>query len=730
MWALDVDWTSPGSSTLTALPSIDVAEFSSELCGLVSFSCIPQPGTTVRLDPLREVIMHRLQYINHDDEFETLVGNFVVDISGDDQGGVRWFELRRTGGADGTWSLHQEGTYSIDEDSRWMGASSMDLSGNIALAYNVSSPTTFPGLRYTGRKADDPLGVMTAAETSIIEGTASSGTNRYGDYAAMGLDPSDDCTFWFTGEYNPASVWTTRWASFRFDQCGCQVSVAPPTLTAWVDEPNRVDLSWPDSDEATVTEYEVLRSRVAGGPYETIAVVPDSSPGMAGGADYDYADVDVSGGIEYFYVVVAGDSGACRSSPQNEVSAVPFGPCFLEPVFDGATGALIDISDTCGIHVAWNAAVSECGGSVKYNLYRATDPDFVPGPDNLLSGGIGTTGVLDLNGLELGTEYFYVARAVDVSNLTEETNQVKVSAVAGASGGQPTVFLEDFEDPSTYDDWTVTIGPGTHFCGEWELSTNPGRRPSDGSGQYVLANSYDCAEFLAVTSASLDSPPIDLTDPAMSAVFLGVDVYYNHFNGDDATIEVWDGSQWVVIWNDPDADVNATLEFDVTTWALGNPGFRVRFNYQNANFDRWYAVDNVRLGANVICTSGPAPLPAPDGAAATSPLRASRATVTGDAIDISWDAASCPSGTYNLLYGSLDLVAAYTLSGSECGIGAGAFAWNDVPAGDLFFLIVGGDDVETESSWGSGEFGERNGLTASGECGVTDKNVSAVCPAD
>ena len=96
---------------MTAEPSVDVAEFDSNLCGLTSFFCFPQPGTGTTLDPLREVIMNRLQYIRHLDGTQTLVGSFVVDIDGANTGGVRWFELR--GGTPG-WSLYQEGTYSIE----------------------------------------------------------------------------------------------------------------------------------------------------------------------------------------------------------------------------------------------------------------------------------------------------------------------------------------------------------------------------------------------------------------------------------------------------------------------------------------------------------------------------------------------------------------------------------------------------------------------------------------
>ena len=41
---------------------------------------------------------------------------------------------------------------------------------------------------------------------------------------------------------------------------------------------------------------------------------------------------------------------------------------------------------------------------------------------------------------------------------------------------------------------------------------------------------------------------------------------------------------------------------------------------------------------------------------------------------------------------------------------------------------IGEDGAGTESSWGTSSFGERNGLSASGTCGSTAKDTTAVCP--
>jgi hypothetical protein len=215
LYEVRIDWATPANSTMVGPHSLSIAEFDSDLCGLTSFSCFPQMGSSIRLDPLREVIMHRLPYRNFGTH-ETIVGSFVTDVDGQDHGGVRWFELRKIAG--GNWVVHQEGTYAPDGQSRWMSSIAMDGSGNIAIAFNVSSTTMFPSLRYAGRVAADPMGTMPRGEGTLINGTAPNASFRYGDYSTLSVDPADDHLFWFTGEYNPAGTWSTRIGTFRFGE--------------------------------------------------------------------------------------------------------------------------------------------------------------------------------------------------------------------------------------------------------------------------------------------------------------------------------------------------------------------------------------------------------------------------------------------------------------------------------------------------------------------------------
>ena len=213
---------SPASATFAGPTSIPVNAFT-EACG--GGSCIPQANTSQRLDPLADRLMYRLAYRNLGTH-ESLVVNHSVFVRGNRHNqvdGGRWYEIQNPNGSP---TVAQQGTYSPDSSSRWMGSIAMNKFGDIALGYSTSSVNIHPAIRYTGRLAADTSGVMTLPETSIIEGGGSQtpNLNRWGDYSAMRIDPSDGCTFWYTTEYLKASGnfnWDTRIGSFKIIGSGC-----------------------------------------------------------------------------------------------------------------------------------------------------------------------------------------------------------------------------------------------------------------------------------------------------------------------------------------------------------------------------------------------------------------------------------------------------------------------------------------------------------------------------
>jgi hypothetical protein len=240
IWDLRVHWNvgAAANASLILKTPLRVASFDSIFpCGVVpgtlppsSRDCLPQPGITdgsQYLDILsyRQRPTFRLAYRNFKDH-ESLVTNQSVEaLPG--VAGVRWYEIRRDGA--GNYSLYQQGTYApSDGVHRWMGSVAQDKNGNMALGYSVVNGTTvFPGIRYTGRLAGDPLGQMTLGEGVIINGSGvQTNTNsRWGDYTDMTVDPTDDCTLWYVNEYYqttqppPDRNWQTRIASFKLPGC-------------------------------------------------------------------------------------------------------------------------------------------------------------------------------------------------------------------------------------------------------------------------------------------------------------------------------------------------------------------------------------------------------------------------------------------------------------------------------------------------------------------------------
>lgn len=225
LWEFEVDFATPADSTFTHVLNLPTTAFNYTVCGYFVFNCIPQESTSQKVDAIAEWPMWRLQYRNFG-TYEALVGNFTVDADGSGHAGIRWFELHRTSG--GSWSIYQEGTHAPDADHRWVGSIASDGQGNLALGYSVSSSTMHPSVRYATRAVADSLGTLGNESTLIAGGGSQTGSNRWGDYSSMNVDPADDCTFWYTNEYyqtSSASGWRTRIGAFKIPSCQAQAQI-------------------------------------------------------------------------------------------------------------------------------------------------------------------------------------------------------------------------------------------------------------------------------------------------------------------------------------------------------------------------------------------------------------------------------------------------------------------------------------------------------------------------
>ncbi|MDR3701037.1 MAG: hypothetical protein P4L56_15425 [Candidatus Sulfopaludibacter sp.] len=216
-WTFHVDWTNPKNTKVSEAVKISVAPYH-YLCNGQLSNCVPQPDTTRRLDAQGDKIMQRLVYRNIGGR-ESIVAIHSVNSS-TGAGGVRWYEFRLDEKREPR--LFQQGTYAPDGFYRWMGSAGMDKQGNIGIGYSFGGTPHFAGQRFAARMAEDPPGALGFHETVLAEGEASQTSgNRWEDYTTTAMDPSDDCTFWYVGDYlkKGAATYSTRIGAFRLPGC-------------------------------------------------------------------------------------------------------------------------------------------------------------------------------------------------------------------------------------------------------------------------------------------------------------------------------------------------------------------------------------------------------------------------------------------------------------------------------------------------------------------------------
>ncbi|MEJ7577757.1 MAG: PEGA domain-containing protein [Pyrinomonadaceae bacterium] len=264
----------------------------------------PRPApASAYLDSIGDRLMNRLQYRNFG-SFESLTVNHTVNAGtrtpnsfpSIDQyrAAPRYYQLRRVTPS-GNFTIQNQGTFSPDTNERWMGSAALDGQGNLALGYSVSSLSVFPSIRYAGRLAADAPDTL-QSEQSIQVGTGvqtnfTGLASRWGDYSSMNVDPTDDCTFFYTQEYyqttdrtpttQPFGVnWQTRVGSFKFAQC-----VVPARGTLSVAATN-CDTGQPVQGASVVVDGNLigttladgsLLANLAPGTYTVVISTPGSS---------------------------------------------------------------------------------------------------------------------------------------------------------------------------------------------------------------------------------------------------------------------------------------------------------------------------------------------------------------------------------------------------------------------------------------------------------------------
>jgi len=217
VWQFHVDWKDSSKTRVSGPARVTVAPYH-YLCNGQLSHCVPQPGTDRRLDAQGDKLMARVVY-RRVNNVESLVAVHSVNTEAA-AGGVRWYEFRVA--KDRNVALHQQGTYAPDGSYRWMGSPAIDKRGNIGIGYSFGGTPHFAGQRFAARLFSDPPGTLSLREAVLVEGEAAQATTvRWQDYSQTAVDPSDDCTIWYVGDYyqKGATNYSTRIGAFVLPGC-------------------------------------------------------------------------------------------------------------------------------------------------------------------------------------------------------------------------------------------------------------------------------------------------------------------------------------------------------------------------------------------------------------------------------------------------------------------------------------------------------------------------------
>lgn len=217
VYKMHVDWVDPSKTSVSPPRKIAVAPYH-YLCDGQLTKCVSQPGTDMRLDAQGDKLMQRLVY-RKIGRHEWIAGLHSIDTNGGG-GGVRWYEFKLDKHRDP--QLYQQGTYAPGGFYRWMPSIGIDRKGDIGIGYSFGGDPDYAGQRFAARLAKDPRGTLTFKETVLAEGhAAQTNTLRWEDYTTTAMDPSDDCTFWYVGDYiqSAGENYGTRIGGFRIPGC-------------------------------------------------------------------------------------------------------------------------------------------------------------------------------------------------------------------------------------------------------------------------------------------------------------------------------------------------------------------------------------------------------------------------------------------------------------------------------------------------------------------------------
>jgi uncharacterized repeat protein (TIGR02543 family) len=221
LFKFHVNWTDSQNTTIS-LPILLEQSYYSTSCMGYATACVVEPNGS-HLDPFGNHLTGRMPYRNFGSYGSLLAAETVESLPT-----IRFYEFRVA--SNGDLSVYQQGDLDIDMNSyRFIPSMAEDRAGNIAAAYNVSNATLWPSQYVASRAPGDAPGTL-GNETLLNPGNGSQTTSEWDTRASLTVDPVDDCTFYYTQQYQPmdgTNNWVTQIEDFTL--AGCYVPLAVQT---------------------------------------------------------------------------------------------------------------------------------------------------------------------------------------------------------------------------------------------------------------------------------------------------------------------------------------------------------------------------------------------------------------------------------------------------------------------------------------------------------------------
>jgi hypothetical protein len=631
VYKFTIDWSNPSAADFVLDATLPVAAFDPR--NPSGRDDIPQPGVdaTRYLDSISDRFMHRVVIRNR--LVNSVIGaNHTVCAPGlspaqcttinQYRAAVRWYILNYDNNT-GAVTLADQGTYTgnpPDTHSRWMASVTFDKDANFCVSYTVSSTTVYPSIRYACRAPGDPPGTL-GPEAELQAGSASQThtASRWGDYSMISIDPTDECTFWPIHEYftttNPAgcsttACWHTRFGFFKFPSCTgigpllCTVQGKVTNLDTGAPVPNAVVWFAPTG----TPWFGFSATTNAMGTY-TISLPPSTYDVYASAAGYvNSATVTVncttSGGfVNQNFALDA--LGKAQLGGFAVLDTCPFGgPGNGDGIIDpGETVVLVPTLQNVGPGNLTGATGTLSTASPDITITDASGawPNIPPG---------GAAGANNPFGFNVSGSAVCGSTHAMTLNVThaDGTQSLPLSVQVGVVPPPILLLNEDFSGgiPAT---WTVVDG-GT--CSglpvrTWN-ATNPCGRSigSPFATPFAIADS-DCAgSTCGVMDEQLITPSLDAS--SCTQVVLEFSNQFRWYSGGqnevaDVDVSVDGGTTWTNVLRMQGASdgypTPNTKTVDITAQAAGHSNVKIRFHYYNANFEWWWAIDNVKVTCHV-----------------------------------------------------------------------------------------------------------------------------------